>query len=66
MGVGTAGVADYVNTTSGEASGVSALYGLGGAGVVEQGITPPVTVTYIDTEAGDRLDAENGNNLITE
>jgi hypothetical protein len=32
--IGTAQVVNYVNTTTGEAQGVSALFGVGGAGVV--------------------------------
>ena len=32
--IGTAQVINYVNTTSGEAQGVRALFGVGGAGVV--------------------------------
>lgn len=66
MPVGSAGVSDYVNTTSGEASGVTALYGVGGAGVVESGGTPPVITNYILTEASDPIITESSNNLITE
>jgi hypothetical protein len=48
--VGTAQVINYVNTTSGEAQGVRALYGIGGAGVrVAHTANPPV-ISHIITE----------------
>lgn len=64
MPIGSPGVTDYANTTSGEAGGVVALGGIGGAGVVDQGGNPPPT--YIATESNDRLDTESSDNLITE
>jgi hypothetical protein len=66
MPIGSSGVTDYANTTSGDASGVTALYGVGGAGVVESGGTPPVITNYILTENSDPIITESGNNLITE
>lgn len=63
MAVGSAGVADYVNTTSGDASGVTALYGVAGAGVAE-GIS--ATPSFILAENNDPLITESSNNLITE
>jgi hypothetical protein len=64
--VGSNGVVDRVNTTSGEARGVIAYSGIAGAGVVSGGgIIPPPD--YITTEAGDRLDNEAGSSsIITE
>lgn len=48
--VGTAQVINYVNTTSAEAQGVRALYGIGGAGVrVAHTANPPV-ISHIITE----------------
>lgn len=62
MPVGSAGVVDYANTTSGEVSGVVALGGLGGVGVVEQGGTS--SPTYIITLSGDFLTTLSGDYLI--
>lgn len=64
MPIGSAGVSGYANTTSGSASGLVALGGIGGSGVVEIG--GGASVSYLATESSNRLDAENGNNLITE
>lgn len=61
MPVGSTGVVDYANTTSGEVSGVVALGGLGGDGVVEQGGTP--SPTYIITLSGDLLTTLSGDYL---
>lgn len=48
--VGTAQVINYVNTTSAEAQGVRALFGIGGAGVrVAHTANPPV-IDHIITE----------------
>ena len=67
MAVGTAGVVDYSNTTSGTASGVVATGGIGGAGIFVQGsVIPPHIPNYIVAEDGSRLDAENADNLITQ
>jgi len=64
MPIGTSGVTDYANTTSGVAGGVIALGGIGGQGVVDQiSAAPP---TYIATESNDRLDTESSDNLITQ
>lgn len=64
MPIGSSGVSDYANTSSGLSSGVVALYGIGGAGVVDRG--EALVANYIATEAGDLLDTESGDNLITE
>jgi predicted ThiF/HesA family dinucleotide-utilizing enzyme len=50
--IGTAQVINYVNTTSAEAQGVRAFYGIGGAGVrVAHTANPPV-ISHIITETG--------------
>jgi hypothetical protein len=66
MPVGSASVVNNVNTTLGDASGVVALGGIGGAGVADQEDNPIVVVNYLVTEAGDRLITESGDYLITE
>lgn len=65
MAIGYLGVADYVNTTSGEARGVIAWGYIGGAGVVVKPSEFNV-VGYICTEDGERLLTEDGNYIVTE
>lgn len=48
--IGTVDVINYVNTTSGEAQGVRALYGVGGAGVRVAHTIDPQPIDHIITE----------------
>jgi hypothetical protein len=48
--VGTAQVINYVNTTSSEAQGVRALFGIGGAGIVAEHTANPPVISHIITE----------------
>ena len=48
--IGTAQVIDYVNTTSGAAQGVRALYGVGGAGIRVAHGSSPTPIDHIITE----------------
>jgi hypothetical protein len=63
MSVASGGVANKVNTTSGQAIEVIALNGIAGTSVVELLAT---STDYINTESGSRIDTEAGNNLITQ
>jgi len=42
--IGGDSVSDFVNTTSGVAQGVTAKFGVGGAGVVAGAVSPPPNV----------------------
>lgn len=65
MPVGFAGVANYVNTTSGVATRVNATGKLGGTGVIVLGgVVPPPETYFLTTELDEPIDAENGDNLI--
>ena len=65
MRVGSAGVSNVSNTSSGQAGGVIAYGGIGRLGVSE-GSNDPLIPDYIVTESGDRIDTENSLSLITE
>lgn len=69
MPVGFAGVVDRVNTTTGTAINVIALYGVGGLGVTEgSGVVPPPPGSRYNliTEGGDFIDTEDLIRLITQ
>lgn len=67
MGVGSSGVTDYTNTSSGGSIGVVATGGIGGAGMsAGSGGPPPPSTGYITAQDGSRLQTENADNLITE
>lgn len=65
--IGSAGVSNYVNTTQGVAQGVTALGGIGGAGVSVLYSTGPILDTYIITETTSAiLNTESSDKLITQ
>lgn len=64
MGIGASGVVDYANTTSSIVTGVVAVGGIGGIGVVAETIPP--SGSYIMTQNNDYLTDELSNKLITE
>ena len=64
MGIGASGVVDYANTTSSIVTGVVAVGGIGGIGVVAETISP--SNSYIMTQNNDYLTDELSNKLITE
>ena len=65
MAIGSAGVVDYVNTSSTQAIGVIALYGIGGIGVSANYIPPYAPNLYISTQDGDIIAAQNNDLLVT-
>lgn len=68
MAIGSNGVTGYVNTTSALASGVVALYGIGGLGVTATfapPTPPPPPGSYIVTLSGLNIVTLTGDNLVT-
>lgn len=63
--VGGGSVSDYVNTTSGLAQGVTAKYGVGGAGVVARSVTPPPSGSFIITLSNEFITTDSGAYLVT-
>jgi hypothetical protein len=65
--IGGNNVANYVNTTSGEAQYVRALFGLGGNHVRVRGLNAPAFPSHIITETTDQIiDSESSEQFITE
>ena len=65
--VGDGSVVDYVNTTTGEAQGVRALYGVGGLHVrVNYAGLPPTTDHIITETTSQIIDTESSEQFITE
>ena len=65
--IGGATVVNYANTTSGEAQGVRALYGVGGLHVRVRGIATPIAPSHIITETGTLIiNTESSEQFITE
>jgi hypothetical protein len=65
MAIGSAGVVDYVNTSSTQAVGIYALYGIGGIGVSANYTPPYAPSLYISTQAGDIIATQNNDLLVT-
>lgn len=53
--VGTAQVINYVNTTSAEAQGVRAFYGVAGNHVVVRHTNDPLPISHLITETGTNI-----------
>ena len=65
--IGDGSVVDYANTTSGQAQGVRAFYGVGGLHVRVRGLGLPPAPSHIITETGTLIiDTENSEQFITE
>ena len=65
--IGDGSVADYTNTTSGQAQSVVALNGVGGLHVRVRGDGLPPAASHIITETGTQIiDTENSEQFITE
>jgi len=64
--VGTIGVSNRVNTEDGEAYGLVAVDAVSGEGVVCQYEDEPPVPSHILTQAGDSLNTQNSNRLITQ
>lgn len=62
--IGGIGVANYANTSSSIASGVTALGGVGGKSI--SGFQkPPSTASYLVTQSGAYITTQSGNKIIT-
>lgn len=65
--IGSAGVSNYVNTTEGIAQGVTALGGIGDAGVTVLYSATPIADVFIITETTSAiLNTESSDKLITQ
>ena len=65
--IGGNNVANYANTTSGEAQHVNAFFGLGGNHVRVRGIATPPLPSHIITETTNQIiDTESSEQFITE
>ena len=64
--VGTIGVVNRVNTDDGDAYGVVAVDAVSGEGVITQYESEPPVPAHILTQAGDAIDTQNSNRLITQ
>jgi|APCry1669189034_1035192.scaffolds.fasta_scaffold427486_2 hypothetical protein len=65
MAIGSAGVVDRVNTSSGQAIQVIALYGIGGGTIFTSYAPPYETGLYIITQFGDIIATQNNDLLVT-
>lgn len=63
--IGGDSVSDFVNTTSGIAQGVTAKFGVGGAGVVAGAVSPPPSGSFITTISGAFITTLSGDYLVT-
>ena len=64
--LGTIGVINRVTTEDGTAVGVNAVDAVEGEGVITQYESEPPVPVHILTQAGDTIDSQNSNRLITQ